>query len=85
MRIVSLRSSQDGAAPVLIGASDVVDARAIDVTHNYPTVRRRGGAGGAAEESGKVHAQLLRRSCRRHLLDPYRLPNRRLASGPRSK
>ena len=85
MRLVSLRSSQDGVAPVLVGASDVVNARASDVAHNYPTVRRRGGAGSAAEESGKVHAQLLRRSCRRHLLDPYRLPNRRLASGPRSK
>ena len=45
MRIISLRSSQDGAAPVLIGASDVVDARAVDVTHNYPTVRRRVDAG----------------------------------------
>ena len=85
MRLVSLRSSQDGVDPILVGASDVVNARASDVAHNYPTVRRRGGAGSAAEESGKVHAQLLRRSCRRHLLDPYRLPNRRLASGPRSK
>ena len=41
MRLVSLRSSQDGAAPVLVGASDVVNARASDVAHNYPTVRRR--------------------------------------------
>ena len=41
MRMISLRPSQDGKAPVLVGASDVVNARAFDVAHNYPTVRRR--------------------------------------------